>query len=442
MLLKLEKFIFYLFLFLIPLQLRAMISWQGGEWDSVFLYLTDLLLVGVFILAVINTRLKGLRFKKSDIFLLLFLLIALISVFASNDRSVSIFRWFKLLEFALLYIYIMYRKEFLGLDNIFKVLVFSGILQAILAIAQFFKQSSLGLRFIEAGTYAPGAPGVATFVSGSEKVLRAYGSFPHPNVLAAFLMLAIFCFYGLWQKGKLRIIGPLGLIPLIFALFLTFSREVVFTFIFVSFAFFIVRFFQLRTLYHSEERLQDGKRLMILALFFVVFSAASVLYILPYFKTRFVEISLQEEAIDLRFFYNKMALAMIKEKPMLGIGIGNFVNYSRNFPAFLRAANKIANSGGQTGQQIPEWLYQPTHNIYLLIAAEIGILGALLFIVFLLIKVIKALKPIKPKEISDLVGPMIFLFAGFLIVGLSDHFFWTLQSGIIMFWLTNGLLER
>jgi len=256
------------------------------------------------------------------------------------------------------------------------------------------------------------------------------------------LMLAIFCFYWLWQRGKLKIVGPIGLALLIFALFFTFSREVVFTFIFVSLAFFLIRFFQLRTLYHTEERLEDGKRLMILALFFVVFCAVAVLYLMPYFKSRFVEISLQEDAIDLRFFYDKMALAMIKEKPLLGVGVGNFTNFSRNFPAFLRAANKIYNYGGLTGREIPEWLYQPAHNIYLLIAAEIGILGAVFFLFYLLIKIIKAIKPLKPKEFTGVVGPMIFLFVGFLIIGLSDHFFWTLQSGAIMFWLSAALTNH
>lgn len=444
---KFEKFLFYLFLFLIPLQLRVTISWQGSEWNSIFLYLTDPLLVGVFILAVINTKLKGLRFKKSDFLLILFFLVTLISLFGSVNLGNSVYRLVKLLEFVLLCIYIMYRKEFLGLNNVLKILVFSGIFQSILAIAQFYKQSSLGLRFIEAGKYLPGEPGVATFVSNGEKIMRPYGSFPHPNVLAGFLLLAIFCFYCLWLSGnfknkKIQVLYVICYMLHVFALFLTFSREVILPFIFVSFVFFLIRFFQLRTLYHTEERLAAGKKLMILASFFVIFSVFSAVFVLPYFKTRFMEISVNEEAIDLRFFYNKMAVSMIKEKPILGIGMGNFADYSRNYPAFLRAANKIYNSGGLTGQEIPEWLYQPVHNIYLLVASEIGIFGALVFVIYLLIRIFKATKPIKPKEVSDVVGPMIFLFLGFLALGLSDHFFWTLQSGGIMFWLaialTNG----
>jgi O-antigen ligase len=335
----------------------------------------------------------------------------------------------------------------LGLSGIFKAIFASGVFQAILAIAQFYKQSSLGLKFIEAGSYAPGEAGVATFISGTEKVMRAYGSFPHPNVLAAFLLLAIFCFYALWlsnsfKNKKSQLLYVICYMLHVFALFLTFSRGTILVFVFVSFAFFIFRFFQLRTFYHTDERLAMGKRMMILALFFVIFSVISALLVLPYFKTRFIKISLEEEAIDLRFFYNKMAVEMIKEKPFLGIGMGNFANYSREFPAYIRAANKIYNSGGFTGKEIPEWLYQPAHNIYLLIASEIGIFGALIFIVFLLIRFSRNIRPIKPKELSVLVGPMIFLFVGFLILGLNDHYFWTLQSGEIMFWLSLALISH
>ena len=180
---------------------------------------------------------------------------------------------------------------------------------------------------------------------------------------------------------------------------------------------------------------------MALALFFVIFSIISAIIVLPYLKTRFTGISVNEEAINLRFFYNKMATEMIKEKPILGIGIGNFANYSREFPAYIRAAKKIANAGGATGKEIPEWLYQPAHNIYLLIAAEIGIFGALIFIIFVLKKFLRAIKPIKPKELVDLIGPMPFVFLGLLIIGLSDHFSWTLQSGGLILWTALALME-
>jgi len=425
---KLEKILFYLFLFLIPLQLRATISWQGSEWDSIFLYLTDLLLIGFLFFAIINKRIS---FKKTDILLFLFLGLAGVSLFASSDLGNSVYRFIKLLEFVLLFVYVSKTHKSYMTNRTYTVLIAAGVLQSVLAICQFFKQSSLGLRFIEAGTYAPGAPGVATFIMGDNKIMRAYGSFPHPNVLAVFLLLAIFAFYAIWLTGRIRPIGPIGLIGLIFALFLTFSRGPILIFLIISFLFLIIRLFQLRPLYHTEERLLAGKRLMILSALFVVSSLISVIVLSPYIKARFFTLSLQEEAIDLRFFYNKMALSIIKDKPFLGIGIGNFVNFSHNYPVFLRAANAMLAGGGGADVKIPEWVYQPVHNLYLSIASEIGILGALLFLFFLAKTIIRPIR---------LISPIGFLFLGFLILALSDHLFWTLQSGGIIFWLSLALL--
>ena len=441
---KIEKILFYIFLFLIPLQLRGILYWNNNEWDSIFLYLTDLFLIGFLFLAIINKRIS---FKKTDILLFLFLLIAGISIFVSTDSGVSIYRFIKLAEFVGLFLYVKtaHRSDkSYGSYRSYIVLIAAGLLQSVLAIAQFYKQSSLGLKFIEAGTYAPGAPGVATFIMGDDKIMRAYGSFPHPNVLAAFLLLAIFCFYYLWistfLKGKFRyMLYVTCYMIMVFSLFLTFSRGPILVFIFMSIIFLLVRFFQLRQLYHTEERLLAGKRLMFLALFFVVFSVLSTIILLPYIKNRFFTISLQEEAIDLRFFYNKIALVIIKEKPLLGVGIGNFVNYSQHYPAFLRAANAMLSGGGQGDVEIPDWLYQPVHNIYLLIASEIGILGALLFLLFLAKKAIQGIKQIF-RELNE-INALFFLFIGFLILGLSDHYFWTLQSGSLMFWLSLALIS-
>lgn len=223
-----------------------------------------------------------------------------------------------------------------------------------------------------------------------------------------------------------------------FALFLTFSRTSIFVFLVISFVFLLIRFFQMRRLYHTEERLLAGKRLMILALFFMVFSVLSSAVLLPYVKTRFFTMSLKEEAIDLRFFYDKIALNIIKDKPLLGIGIGNFVNYSHNYPAFIRAANTMLKAGGQGSEIIPDWIYQPVHNIYLLIASEMGILGLLVFLLFLA----KNLLPEVAKIFKTLIeiNPFLFLVSSFLAIGLLDHYFWTLQSGSLMFWLSLALI--
>jgi membrane-associated HD superfamily phosphohydrolase len=203
MLQRIEKFLFYLFLFLIPFQIRIFLS-NNGEWNSVFIYLGDIIFFAVLLLWVINNKIPSHKLaikNKRNILLFLFLLIAFVSVFVSSATKISAFRFLKLLEFALLFIYIFHKKEI----KILQVLFYSGIFQAILAIAQFIKQGSIGIKFVEAGIFSPDSPGVANFILNGERIMRSYGSFSHPNVLAGFLLLAIFAFYAIWLKKPINI---------------------------------------------------------------------------------------------------------------------------------------------------------------------------------------------------------------------------------------------
>ena len=83
----------------------------------------------------------------------------------------------------------------------------------------------------------------------------------------------------------------------------------------------------------------------------------------PYVVNRTV-ISTNDEAIQLRILYNHESLA--GGQSTFGLGMGNFVPW-------LMTQNLHLNRE----------VYQPVHNIYLLIYAEVGIAGIALFILFL-----------------------------------------------------------
>jgi O-antigen ligase len=412
-----------------------------NEWNSFFIYLGDIVFFLVFLLFLIRTRKTRFNFAKKNWFLLVFILIAFISIFISSATKISIFRWLKLIELIILYIYIIsnsksqtpnhaYRqagsKSFF--NNILYVIFYSGVFQSILAIAQFIKNGSIGIKFIEASVFDPNSPGVANFILNGDRILRSYGSFTHPNVLAGFLLLSAFCFYWLFLKNQSKNLIPvLGFLFLVAGLFLTFSRTAIIVFGVMSMIMFLFKLFKLRKLEHTEQRLEDSKKLVKLFCLVVASCLLAIIILFPYIKARFFTISLEEQAVDLRFFYNKMAIEMIKEKPILGIGIGNFVNYSQNYPVYTKAALKMT---GENTNQIPEWIYQPVHNIYLLITSEMGILGLLAFLGFVGWNLIRGRKNIC----------FLSLVSCFLIVSLVDHYFWTLQQGAIMLWLGLALI--
>ncbi len=170
-----------------------------------------------------------------------------------------------------------------------------------------------------------------------------------------------------------------------------------------------------------------------------------------------------------RLFYNKTAFYIIDKYPFTGAGLGAFIfqiddylNVSRE--TFLK--NKIENNNNvsretlldletvsengsnkqKTSPKLEFWHYQPAHNIYLLIASEIGVIGLLIFALF----ITQALKDgfcfnnnvsretlLARKSLQHI---LIAIFVGFLIIGLFDHYFWTLQQGRLIFWLVLALI--
>ena len=129
--------------------------------------------------------------------------------------------------------------------------------------------------------------------------------------------------------------------------------------------------------------------------------------------------------------YNKAGISAVSRdegSALLGVGIGNFVDdYMKSAP------------------NLKLYLYQPVHNIYLLIASEIGLVGGGAFVLFLLSVVAMSIKALLRKKELELPNAL-FIYATFaaftfmLLVGLYDHYFWTLQHGALMFWIVLGLL--
>jgi len=129
-----------------------------------------------------------------------------------------------------------------------------------------------------------------------------------------------------------------------------------------------------------------------------------------------------------RIYMMQVAVEIIKAHPLLGVGINN---YQAKMAAYDHTAIRIAT-------QFPE----PVHSLYLMVAAEIGLLGLglLLWIVFSLYRT--AWRYLGTSSDHFLTSVMIGLVAGFsafLIhafvdkVSLGNHVF-------ILFWFASGLL--
>src|SRR3989338_4881702 len=262
---KLEQFLFYFLLFSIPFQTRKILwhqNWNFNEWQSVSIYATDLILLALFVFWAFNyfhghkfliSNFKFLnksQIQNPDFYLLILIAVSVISIKNSSSYILSAYNVLKLIEFIAFYFYIKsYAVGKFGLMRPMIVLVCGGLFQAVIAILQFLKQSSLGLGLFGESVLTTHLTGIASFYNlTGEKIIRAYGTTPHPNILSAYLFLAIFSFYfvylyfNIYHKDKvyykkfnffLLISYPLILL----SFFFTFARVTVF----LWFSGFIVR---------------------------------------------------------------------------------------------------------------------------------------------------------------------------------------------------------
>jgi len=116
---------------------------------------------------------------------------------------------------------------------------------------------------------------------------------------------------------------------------------------------------------------------------------------------------------------------MISSFPILGVGLSQF-------PVRLSNFIDINNS----------WMIQPVHNIYLLIASEVGLLGLGIFLFFIICLIRNSLCKLKINPYSLFNFSYIICVLCFLIIGLFDHFLITIQSGQLIFWLILGLSAK
>ena len=200
-------------------------------------------------------------------------------------------------------------------------------------------------------------------------------------------------------------------------LFLTFSRSAIALVVILGFVFLIFSYF-------SSAGLNQKKEIGELILFVILCLMFLFVLLQPMLISRF-NIDIGEQAVNLRAMYNKVAFDFIKKSPVFGVGIGNFVyEFKLNFG------------------DMEFWRYQPVHNLYLLIAAETGIFGLFFFLGFvgLLLKSIFLIKHINSSRNKTLYFYFLLSTFYFLLLGFADHYFWTLQQGMLMMWVIFGII--
>ena len=296
---------------------------------------------------------------------------------------------------------------------IVSLFLFSAVLQSFLAMAQYATGGTLGL-----GLLGETEKGYFTMRAGAGTINRVAGTLGHPNKLGMFL--------GMWLPINLSLIfAPIpkrykcmlipSLVVILIADILTLSRG----------AWLSLCAGATITLYWC---LVKRTRKRILAGFLITVILGLTLSIAVIAVTPIRERLFREDygTAHVRIPLAKLALNMIKDKPLLGVGEGAFTAVSHKYD--------------RTSEGISYSFPAPVHNSLLLIAAELGIpaLGIFLIIVcYIFINILRTAQ-------SSFDIPISYLGVGFF-GGWSA---WFLQQMVdyeyillnCLFWFTVGLI--
>lgn len=227
-------------------------------------------------------------------------------------------------------------------------------------------------------------------------------AFNNYNDLASYLIVVLCLVIGLIMRERRRAQSIL-----LYTLLLVAGLSMIFTFSrggWVGFLFALVLFFVLKA---------NSRRVFLYVLGFFI----SAIVLIPHALERFLFIFKPGGDAN-RFITWQVAWNMIKENPLLGKGLGTFMDY---FPHHL--------CGVMIGY---------AHNCYLQIWAEAGIFSLLSFLVFLAILFKNSVSVFLKKRDPLILGLISGLF-GFLVHSFLDTQFYSLQLSVF-FWSMAGIL--
>jgi putative inorganic carbon (HCO3(-)) transporter len=298
-------------------------------------------------------------------------------------------------------------------------------LESILGIWQFAIQKSVGLYKIGETLISPQISGIAKIVSGETTYIRAYGTFPHPNVFSAFLVISILFLAYLLVKStnfKQKIAWSCLLFTNIIALTLTFSRAG-----YLGFVIGLIIFFSL--LYWNNHKINFSNvisrtKIISVIVMVIVMVILSFSLLKPFILSRG---TILDSSTKLRMEYNKAGGNLIKKYPIFGVGAGESVLHIE------QALEK----------KLEPWQKQPPHNFFLVAGAELGIPALLIFIWIFVFYFWKLIKNYKLKIIY--LEPTYYLLLttiliSFLVLMQFDHYFYTIWQTQVLLWVILGMI--
>jgi len=420
----LHKYILYIFTFLLPWQIIWIVrevffdneKWQYG---TIGIYASDILLITFIILSIYLYKHKILSYiiknKKLIISALSILILGFVSISWSDDKILALYFSFKLsLAFSLFLIVQTIPPK---IRTISFILIASIFIQNILGLYQFMTQSTFAQKLLGISHYDIWRGGTAIINTTDERWLRVYGAMPHPNMFGGLLLcgllLSIYLYITTTKAIALQSFLLTSVALTTTTIILTFSR-ITWLAALVSIITLIIFII---TSHQSDTRKLCAPILLLIITTLLFFGTLHhILFSRITHDTIYAHNSISD-----RQLYMHHATQLITKNPFFGSGIGNYTN------TIFYVDNQI----------YPIWHYQPVHNVYILIIAEIGIIGLILFIIFFVIvlhQIYNHRKNIKIANYAFFITAMSILF-----IALIDHWAWTSHFGLYFLFFILGL---
>jgi len=446
---------FYALILLIPFGGKIRFFETGSTLYGAFaeytiweLYVTDIVIGTVLVswfIEIINNKLSK---KKATVaalgkkiplsvfapfFILLFL--SILSILWSVSPQTALYRSLKLAQWGMIMAYVSQqtwlKREFAVMAL---MMLLGGVIQSFFTFWQFFLQIPLSYHIPFVGetlAHLIGEQPLSIWDDGisyvwllGQKIIRPYGTTPHPNMLAAYLLISLIATLGLFvarkkQPIRFKKLLIVSAILISIAIVLTLSRQIWMVILILAPIIWVVIAPEQKHLFKQKV---IGKKsgiilITILALPLLLLTSGRILALF----------SNNSFSLSSRAYLNLYALEMIADHPF-GVGMGNFVYLIRVYDI-----SGMFNS-----------IIQPVHNVFLLIASEIGTIASVVFTYFLY-SVSKSLVEKRSKSTASnyqktIRNSLFLILSTFLIIMFLDHYLWTLQTGQLLLWISMGLI--
>jgi hypothetical protein len=387
-----------------------------------FLYLSDVLccLLIVVWLILHHSSLRWPSISISGWWFVGFLIICLSGLLF---HEVGIWGWWKLcklVELAGLVWFLSQRwRDLKVVRRYAQVLIVGLMCEIFLMIAESVRGGSIGWQWVGEWHYDRFTNGVATVQLFGATYLRPMGTFPHPNVVAGILAIAlpvsIFYFDEVftqytteWGRRCGVWLGYVWILISIIGLTLTFSRSAWLTCLgLTAFLSWHHRTIVVELLTHNRRIFYGCTGLIVVG--FLIFSPLAV--------ARFSSLAGSDSlSYTRRVQLQRVGWDLVQRHPLGGVGLNNFLP-------------QLLTYGPLYGVGI--WR-QPIHNVLFLIAVETGIIGlsfftmSLIYLIVPTMAMVRQTWPTPSKDAWCVTG----CWVAVLGISVVDHYWWTSQQGL------------